>query len=366
MKKILLSTLLIIGISMPAIAQPAGKTGQKPATPVIVAKIDYQTFADEVEALGTLRGNESVELTSSVTETITKVNFEDGQRVKKGDILIEMDYSQEQAELSEEEFFIEETARRVKRLEPLAKRGAASETDLDASRRELNSAEARVKAIKSRISKRIIRAPFDGVVGLRNISVGTLAQPGFMLTTVDDDSVMKLDFSIPSVFLKTLRTGVKVEATARAFPGDIFTGKIASIDSRVDPITRTITARALIKNEEGLLRPGLLMRVELSKGERQALIMPEESIITEGDKKFALVAKKLEDSKNPNAQTVERREIQIGQRQFGVVEILNGLKKGDYVVTHGTLRARPGQPIKVTAVEKSNESLSELLKQKDE
>ena len=108
------------------------------------------------------------------------------------------------------------------------------------------------------------------------------------------------------------------------------------------------------------------MRVELSKDKRQALMMPEEAIITEGDKQFALVAKKLEGSDNPNAQTVERRELQIGARRFGAVEIRSGLSEGDFVVTHGTLRARPGQPIRVTAIEEDDEALSTLLQQKQQ
>ena len=206
------------------------------------------SLSETVEALGTLRANESVNLTSTVTELVTAVNFDDGQRVKKGDVLIAMDTSEERAELAEQRSFLDEAQRQVDRLAPLVKRGAASESTIDTKRREAQGARARIKAIESRIAKRIIKAPFNGVVGLRNISVGALAQPGAELTTIDDDAVMKLDFAVPSVFVATLKPGLSIEAESAAYPGRVFKGTVSSVSSRIDPVTRSIVARALIDN----------------------------------------------------------------------------------------------------------------------
>lgn len=353
-----LYTLLFVLIFMSAGSDVVLARGPGGPTPVIVSEVARVEFFDQVEALGTLKANESVDLSSTVTELVTAIHFEDGQRVTKGTVLVEMDAAEERAQLDEEQSRVEEARRQVERLTPLAKQGAASESSLDEWNRELTSANARIQAIQSRIDQRIIRAPYDGILGLRNISVGALAQPGTLITTIDDDSVLKLDFSVPAVFLDALKPGAAIKATSGAFRGEVFSGKIASVDSRVDPITRSITARALIENRDLKLKPGLLMHLELQKNPRQALVIPEEAIITDGPDNFVLVIQKQEE------QTIaERRLVQIGARQFGRVEILSGLGEGDQIVTHGTLRVRPGSAVTVTATEKNDETLKTLLEQ---
>ena len=338
-------------------AQPNGGTQQ--ATPVIVGVAEEKVFTDKVEALGTLRANESVDITSTVTELVTKINFEDNQTVNKGDVLIEMDAAEEIAELEEQKSFLDEAERQVNRLEPLVKKGAASESVLDERRREMQAAQARMNAIQSRLDQRIIKAPYDGVLGLRNISVGALAQPSTMITTIDDISIMKLDFSVPEVFLASLKQGVDIEARSEAYPDRVFKGTISGVDSRIDPITRAIEARAIIDNPDGVLKPGLLMKVELQKNPRQTIVIPEEALIIEGSQHFVLAVVEQEDG-----QTItERREVSVGSRQFGEAEILNGLDAGIQIVTHGTMRARPGAPVTVTAVEKEDAPLRELLNQ---
>lgn len=327
------------------------------ATPVIVKTASLKQYADEVEALGTLKANESVNLTSSVTEIVKNISFDDNQRVKKGDVLLEMDTAEELAELAEQESIMDEAARQVERLKPLIEQGAASTSALTESERDVAGAKARIQAIRSRIDQRIIKAPFDGVLGLRNISVGALSQPGSMIATIDDDSVMKLDFSVPEIFLASLKPGIAIEALTEAFPKRVFEGEIAHVDSRIDPVTRSIQARALINNDDGLLKPGLLMKVELQKNPRQALLVPEESLVSDGPDHFIFVV-----AENDEGKSVERRKVEIGTRSFGEAEILSGLQAGEQVVTHGTLRLRPGSPVTIKAVEENGESLQELIK----
>lgn len=353
---------MMIFLTMPygiALAQPSG--GPPQATPVIAAEAREESFSDKVEALGTLRANESVNLTSTVTELVTKINFEDNERVQKGDILVEMDAAEEMAELQEQKSFLAEAERQVKRLEPLVKKGAASASALDERRREQLAAQSRIDAIQSRIDQRIIKAPYDGVLGLRNISVGALAQPGTLITTIDDLSVMKLDFAVPEVFLSTLKAGLKIKATSDAYPAKTFEGKITGIDSRIDPITRAIQARALLSNDEGLLKPGMLMNVELQKNPRQTIVIPEEALITEGSDNFVL---KIVDQDSKTI--VERVKVDVGARQFGDAEILSGLNAGEKVVTHGTLRARPGSEVNITAIEQGDQPLREMLESNNE
>ncbi len=329
--------------------------------PVFVAEVEQTDFVDEIEALGTLQSNENVELTSTVTELVTSVNFTDGQRVRKGDILVEMDAAEERALRAEENSRLQEAKRQLKRLEPLVKRGAVSQAALDEQQLEIETARARIEVIDSQIRHRKIVAPFDGVVGQRNISAGALSQPGRRITTLDDDRVMKLDFAVPEVFFPALKSNTRIEARASAWPDEIFFGEISSLNSRIDPVTRSITVRSLLDNGERKLVPGMLMRVTLKKRPRKALVIPEEAIITIGNQKSVLVVVEKD-----GANTVKKVMIDLGTRRQGEVEVLSGLERGDRVVTHGNLRVRPGTEIVIKAVEKESEPLTELLNQKNE
>ena len=286
--------ILVLSILLSISALTSAQQRKAPVTPVIVTSVTLQEFADVVEALGTLNAKESVDLTSPVTEIVTKISFTDNQRVKQGDVLVEMDIAEEQAELAEQKSILAEAKRQVKRLTPLVKEGAASASALDENKRNLEGATARIKAIQARINQRILKAPFDGVLGLRNVSIGALAQPGNIITTIDDDRVMKIDFSVPEIFLATLKPGVVVLAETEAFADKVFRGEIAHVDSRVDPVTRSIRARALGKNEDGLLKPGLLMLVKLQKNPRTALLIPEEALIVNGTNNFVFVVNEKE------------------------------------------------------------------------
>lgn len=254
--------MLLFRLFLIVLFAPLAAWAQEGSTPVIVAPVAQTMFIDEVEALGTLQANESIELSSTITEVVTAVNFEDGQRVEKGTLLVEMQAAEELAELTEAQSNLEEARLQLERVKPLARKGVASGSLLDERQRIFEAARARAEAVQSRVDRRRITAPFDGVVGIRSISVGALVQPGTLIATLDDDSVMKLDFSVPSVFLTALREGARIEARAKAFPDEVFEGRVTSVDSRVDPVTRSIKVRALIDNAARRLKPGLLMRVE--------------------------------------------------------------------------------------------------------
>lgn len=356
LKILMIFTLTSLLCAHPALAQQG--RGERPPQQVIVMAVKKDHFVDRIEALGTLRANETVILTATVTEKVTAINFEDGQRVEKDDALVEMTSAEEAAELDAEQATVEEAKRQMERLEPLVKSGAAAQSLLDERRRLYETARARLLGIQSRISDRLIVAPFDGIVGLRNISVGATLQPGMKITTLDDDSVMKLDFSVPSVFLSALKPGLEINARSEAFPGRVFTGKIASIDSQIDSETRSIMARAIIPNEDRTLKPGLLMSVELLKNPREALVIPEQAIVPLGRNNFVFVIDE-KDGKN----IVKRREITMGARRQGEVEVLEGLNEGDRIVSHGTMNLSDGAPVTIRAEETGTESLRELLEQ---
>ena len=325
---------------------------EKPPT-VFVAEVRVEPFVDRIEALGTLKANESVVLTATVAETVRAIHFDDGERVPAGKVLVEMTGAEERALLAEAQATLAEADRQYQRVKSLTEQGTASKSLLDERRREWETARARADAIESRLADRLIKAPFAGVVGLRNLSLGALVAPGDLITTLDDDSVMKLEFAVPSPFLPVLRPGLAVHATARAFGERRFEGEVSAVDSRVDPITRAVLVRALIPNPEQLLKPGLLMQVTLLKNPRQALVIPEAALMPLADRQFVLVV----DAENK----VGRREVRIGARRPGEVEVLEGLAAGERVVTDGTVKVRDGQTVTITAIDDGTTPLRELL-----
>lgn len=333
-------SVFLTSFAMPATAQKPGKG--KPQ-PVIVAAARLAEFVDRVEALGTTRANETVRVTATVTETIVKIHFDDGQRVRAGDVLVELEKSEEEADFRAAEAVVTERRLAFERARDLESRKFAATAQLDERRAALQQAEAQKDAIQSRIDKRVIRAPFDGIVDIRNISVGALVEPGDLITTLYDLSVIKVDVTVPATYLATLKPGLPILAKARAVNNRTFQGELRSVGAQVDPVSRSIIARAILPNPDGLLRPGLLMTVELLKNARQAVIIPEEALIPRGRDNFVLVVDESAGNK------ARRQKVAVGARRPGEVEILEGLREGEKVVTHGTTRVRPGQAVTITS-----------------
>lgn len=334
-------------------------TAQTPPPPpgVFVTEAKTATVVDRVEALGTLRANESVTLTSPITETVTAIYFDDGDRVAAGKVLVELNSAEQRALLDEARAQIEEAKVQYDRVKSLAAQGTAAQSLVDERRRDWETARARVTAIEARLNNRLVRAPFSGVVGFRSVSVGALVEPADVIATLDDDSVMKLDFAMPSVYLAELRTGLDVIATTTAYPDRRFIGRVTGIDSRVDPVTRAVQVRAIIPNKDRVLKPGLLMKLELSGPPRQSVVIPERALGTQGRQQFVLVVNAAEGNK------VERRNVRIGTRQLGTVEVLEGLAEGEHIISDGGLKARPGMKVDVVAVDDGQTSLTGLLEQ---
>lgn len=326
------------------------------AVDVIVQAVTSQPLESRIEALGTLRANESIRLTSNVTKTVTNINFDDGQRVKKGQVLVEMTNAEERALLDEARFNMEEARKQMERVRSLVETRAASQSLLDQRMREYESAHARYLAIDARLQDLHLDAPFSGVVGLRNISVGALVSPGDLITTINDDSRMKLDFTVPAIYLRSLQVDLPIMARSRALGDKVFEGKIYSIDNQIDPVTRAITVRALLPNDDRELKQGMLMSINLYANKREALVISEAALVPLGSDNFVFVVQ-------PQGETltVERRQVTIGQRLRGFVEILNGLEADEKVVTHGLQKIRAGTLINITAEETGEESLSELI-----
>jgi membrane fusion protein (multidrug efflux system) len=330
-------------------------SGEKPPPLVIVAEVIEDEFIERIEALGTLKANESVELTVNVTETVTSIHFDDGQRVKAGQVLVEMTNREEHALLQEARATLNEAKRQYNRVSRLESQGIEAQSLLDQRRREVDTARARLAAIESRLADRLITAPFSGVIGLRNLSIGALVETGDTITTLDDDTTMKLEFAVPSVYLADLQPGLMIRARSRAYRERVFEGEVKVVDSRVDPVNRSILVRAMIANTDRLLKPGMLMTVELLHNPRRTLVIPESALMPKGRDQFVFVVDGKENR-------VVKRKISIGLRRPGEVEVVSGLQMGERVITHGTDKAKADGTVRIKGVQKSEVAIDALLK----
>jgi len=320
-----------------------GGPGGGRAQQVAVAVVTPRAFSDTIEVLGVAKGRESLTVTSSTTELITRVMFRDGQYVRRGQALVELQSREEDAGVISARASLVQAQKDRDRWKTLADKGIAPRVQYEQAQTAYETALAQVRAAEARRGDRVIRAPFSGIVGLTDITPGTLINPGAAIATLDDVSVVRVDFPVPERYLAALKPGLPIQARADAFPGETFAGRIALLDTRVDERTRAITARAEIPNPGGRIRPGMMMRVSIEQGRRVAPSAPEAAIQFEGETAFAY---KIVDQpgKGPSAlRTVIRRGVNEG----GVVEILEGLKAGDRIVASGLNRIQPNAPVRI-------------------
>jgi len=315
--------------------------GQSSSDPpaVIVKEATIQPFPLSAEALGNARANEAVDIRSEITAAITAIRFEEGQEVKEGDVLLLLENSEPLADLAVAKAALVDSESQYRRSSELFKTKVVSASQLEQLEARRDADLAAVNAAQARLAHTVIRAPFDGQIGLRRVSMGSIVNPTTVITTLDDTSEIKLDFNVPEVFMARLEPGLNVTAHSAAWPDLLFTGHVISIDTRVDPVSRTITVRALLPNEQARLRPGMFLTVSLLKEDVVSLLIPEEALVPERSKQFVYVV--------GEGNIVERREVVTGRRRPGEVEILEGLQPGAIVITEGTQKARPGQAVTV-------------------
>lgn len=309
------------------------------APAVVVSEARVVNFPVAVEAPGTAQANESIEIRPHITETIEKIRFEEGQQVQAGDILVELDDAQLQAAVAEARAQLVDSESQFRRARELFETRAVSASELERLEASRDADRAVLAAAQSRLQEAIIRAPFAGRVGLRRVSPGSLVSPDTVITTLDDTSIIKLDFDVPETALSKLATGLTVRARSAAYPDAVIEGAVSAIDTRVDPVTRTVRVRALVDNRDGLLRPGMFLAVTAVQEDVRSLVIPEQALVPEQSRQYVLVV--------GDDRTVEKREVRTGRRRPGQVEILDGLTPGETVIAEGTQKARPGEPVEI-------------------
>jgi membrane fusion protein (multidrug efflux system) len=351
-----LANMPVIGAYVSQPAPQAGAPGARGRGPTGPATVEVDTvktgrIVEIREAVGTVRAYESIMVTAKVAGIIGEIGFEEGQKVKAGDLLVQFDAAERRAaieqaaaEANRATALRNEVAIKLERAQTLRRTGAGTEAqveDLTAQMKSLEgsiaSAQAQRKAAEARLEDLTIRAPFAGRVGTRSVSLGAYVAPGTRITSLDDLSKVRLDFAVPENLLGRLKPGQTVTATAAAYRGRTFKGTVATIDPRVEQTTRTARLTAEFDNPDEALKPGMFLSVALEiSANDEAVVVPEESIVSEGLRQIVYLVK---DNK------VDRRVITIGQRQGGKVEVLEGLKGGETIVVLGVQRVRPGAEV---------------------
>ncbi len=317
---------------------PGGGRGQT----VSEAVVTLRPFSDQINVLGVARGRRSVNITSNSSELITAVLFSDGQRVSAGQPLVELQAREEDASIIQARAQVAQAQREYDRFSDLAERGIAPRVSAEDSETALETAQATLAAAEARRGDRLIRAPFAGTLGLSTVTAGTLISPGAVIATLDDTSVIRVDFPVPERYLGTLRQGTPIVATADAYGSEQFSGRIALIDTRINETTRAVTARAEFPNPGGRIRPGMLMRVGIQQGQRQTASVPESAIQYEGDGAFVYRI-----AGGERGSTAQRVTVETGAVEGGFVEILSGLNANERVVGSGLNRIQPNAPVNV-------------------
>ncbi len=312
----------------------ANRGGNQPAVVVELATVRTGPVAQTVNAVGTARADEAVVLTAKVTGLIQHIAFVEGQWVERGTTLVGLDATELEAELQQARAEQNNARQLYQRALKLLRTRNVPEARVDELAALLAAADASVQGKAARLADYVVRAPFAGRLGMRNVSVGALIRPGDTITTLDDTRIIKLDFQVPETVIATIKPGLIATARSAAYPGRVFEGVVRTIDSRIDPVTRSVAVRARVPNPEGLLKPGMFLTVDLVVGVKPAAILaPEEAVLASPGGQYVFV---VEGGK------ARRRSIVTGRRLPGEVEVLRGLVRGDQVVVGGTQKLRDG------------------------
>jgi membrane fusion protein (multidrug efflux system) len=329
-------------------ARGASETSGGPARPVTVevSKVQIVKLIDDAQAVGSLRSRQSVMLRPEVSGRVTQLNFQDGQRVRKGQVLVQFDDQLPQAQVKQSQAELSIAQANHKRNQELLAQNFVSQRSLDESAANLEVGQAKLALAKATAERLKILAPFDGIAGIRNVNVGDYLKDGTDIVNLEDIDTVYVDYRLPERYQAQVKPGQKVTVELDALPGRKFEARVQAVDPLIDANGRSVGVRASISNQQLLLRPGMFARVSTVFGVREkARVIPEEAIVPQGGKAFVI---KLVPGPDNDAMVSRRVEVKVGIRSPGQVEILEGLKEGETVVTAGQQRLqRDGSPVRV-------------------
>jgi membrane fusion protein (multidrug efflux system) len=313
---------------------------------VEVAKVESMTLVDETQAVGSLRSRQGVMLRPEIGGRVKQILFSDGQRVRKGQLMVQFEDQLQQAQVAQARAELSIAEANHKRNQELVAQNFISQRSLDESAAALEVSRAKLSLAQATLQRLQVLAPFDGITGLKQINVGDYLKDGADMVNVEDIDAVLLDFRLPERFQAKIRAGQKAQLTVDALPGRPFMAIVQAVDPLIEANGRSVGVRGCIDNRQQQLRPGMFARVNAVFGSRDnALVIPEEAIIPQGGRTFVV---KVVAGDKPDALISERVAVKVGLRQPGKVEIVEGLSAGDTVVTAGHQRLqKDGTPVRV-------------------
>ena len=319
-----------------AFGQDGPPGGRQVTVETIVA--ETSRLESTVDAVGTVLADASAVLRTEVPGQVIERHFEEGQPVSKGDRLFSIEATVLEAEVNEVRANVEQSEAAYNRAKELVKNHLVSATEFDTARANYNVSIARLHSAESRLSKTVIRAPFDGFIGLRRINVGDYATIGQELVNVVRLDPLRVDFSVPETLLAQVRPGQTIEVAVGAFRDEVFEGVITAIDPQIDVTGHSMAIRARLPNPDLRLRPGLFAQVSISLAVNpNALMVPEQAIWPIGQDKILYI---VEDG------VANQRVVMLGDRKPGMVEVVSGLKAGEEIVVAGQMKLFPGVAVR--------------------
>lgn len=333
------------GAGKPSASASAAQSEQaKKKVAVEVADVEQLAMPRGVSAVGSLRSENSVMLRPEITGRIAEINFNEGGKVKKGQVLVRLDDSVAKAQLQQAQANLSLADSQYRRAVELSKQGFISKQARDEAGSQLKIQQAARALAKANLDKTAILAPFDGLIGLRNVSVGDYVSPGIDLVPIESIDPLKVDFRIPEQFLGEVRVGIKLALSFDALPGQSREGEVGAISPLVDVGGRSILLRANVPNADDTLRPGMFARVRLQFADDKALVVPETALVPSGEEQYVF---RIADGH------ARRVVVQVGQRRNGRVEIVSGLQPGDQVITAGLQKVRDGDLVQILSTPKN-------------
>lgn len=328
-----------------------GQWGNMPPPLVETTVASISPVEINVAAIGSLEADQSIVMTAEISGTITGIDFTDGQKLSRDDVVVTLDSDSLKAKLMQAEARLALAKANHQRAQNLFARGSGTARSRDESLNELKSSQADVAAAQSDLDKATITAPFDGTVGLRQISLGQFIKPGDPIVTLADLEHLRIDFRVSEIYLTSVAEGQAVELTFDARPGERFRGVISAIDPVVDADGRALRVRAELDNQEGKLRPGLFGRVNVITLTRNSIVIPEETIIASksGNSAVFVVGDDL---------VAHMRDVKLGERLPGRVEVVSGLEAGERVIYAGQLKVKDGDKVMPPKAEDAAEDSS--------
>ncbi len=357
MRKVVVgAALLVLVAGVGALSFWAGRTSQAPATAaapakgapakgppagivVEAARVSVRSLPQSLTAVGSLRSDETVILRPEIAGRVATIGFREGERVTRGQVLVKLDASVQQADLDKARANLSLSKSKFERSVDLLNKGFLSSQARDEAENTFKVAAADTELMEARIAKATIKAPFSGTLGLRMVSVGDYVKEGQDLVNLESLDSLKVDFRVPELALSQLRDGQTLQIALDAVPDKVYEGKVVAINPLIDANGRAIVIRAQVPNKDGKLRPGMFARVRLfTSGSKDTLVVPEESLFPVGEDKYVY---KVVQGK------ATRQKVEIGTRLEGRVEIMNGLAAGDVVVTAGAIKLREGAAVTI-------------------